>query len=400
MSDNPLDLLEMLPGDPAVTRHNYLVYATGAAGTKSVAGSSDVTLTEIEAAHRVITFTGVLTGNVSVKVPQKEKEYAFINATTGAFTLTVIPVTSGTGFIIPRGMLIPAWCNGTTIDRSGTGMAVVPLGGFHTIARDGQSALLYADTYSSATPGSTLVLRHARGTQLAPAYLDLSDFSGAIQGDAWGRNAANSADDWISLARIRPGVASKDAQGRLGGFLDIAISPGVSAPLQVMCRLFQTGTLTLGFVDSSDAVVLSPENINGVNGDFGLKITGETGISTFIGNGVLSRNYVEVNTAVAASPNILTVEESGTTFINTGATARNYHTLPLAVAGVKYRFYCSDADGMRIVANTGDFIRNGATLSTSAGYVESTAIGDWIYLECISISTWAQMGIGGTWTVA
>ena len=65
--------------------------------TKSVAGSSDVTLTTADASataessNKVIELTGALTGNIKVLVPAKESNYVIFNNTTGSFTLTVAP---------------------------------------------------------------------------------------------------------------------------------------------------------------------------------------------------------------------------------------------------------------------------------------------------------------------
>ena len=65
--------------------------------SKSVAGSSDVTLTTADASataecsNKVIELTGALTGNINVFVPASESNYVFFNNTTGSFTLTVAP---------------------------------------------------------------------------------------------------------------------------------------------------------------------------------------------------------------------------------------------------------------------------------------------------------------------
>ena len=65
--------------------------------SKSVAGSSDVTLTTADASAtaesstKVIELTGALTGNIKVLVPAKESNYVIFNNTTGSFTLTVAP---------------------------------------------------------------------------------------------------------------------------------------------------------------------------------------------------------------------------------------------------------------------------------------------------------------------
>lgn len=115
---------------------------------------------------------------------------------------------------------------------------------------------------------------------------------------------------------------------------------------------------------------------------------------------ILKPVLVEANTAGSGAPNLITAAESGTTFTNEGSTAQNYHTLPTAVAGLIYTFYVDDADGIRIVANTGDLIQINGIVSSSAGYCESTAIGSSITLTAINATDWVAISVIGTWTLA
>jgi len=107
---------------------------------------------------------------------------------------------------------------------------------------------------------------------------------------------------------------------------------------------------------------------------------------------------VEANTAGVGSPNILISSETDKTLTNEGATAKNYHTLPTAVAGLTFTFIVQDADGIRVVANTGDTIRVAGTVSASAGYTESTTVGDVITLVAINATEWIAISYVGTWT--
>jgi len=111
-------------------------------------------------------------------------------------------------------------------------------------------------------------------------------------------------------------------------------------------------------------------------------------------------NVLEVNVAVAASPNILTELESGKTFSNEGAPALNYHTLPSARAGLRYRFCIHHANGSRIVAAAGDTIRHAASVTPAAGYVEATTVGNVIELQALNATEWVAVAAVGTWTVS
>jgi hypothetical protein len=70
--------------------------------SKSVAGSSNVTITETEARNFQHTLTGTLTGNIDYIVPNKGSFYSIYNNSSGAFTITVKP-SGGTGLVVEQG---------------------------------------------------------------------------------------------------------------------------------------------------------------------------------------------------------------------------------------------------------------------------------------------------------
>lgn len=70
--------------------------------SKSVAGDVDVTLTATEAGNGVLIFTGLLTGNINVIVPNSARRWVVQNATTGSFTLS-IKTASGAALPIAQG---------------------------------------------------------------------------------------------------------------------------------------------------------------------------------------------------------------------------------------------------------------------------------------------------------
>jgi len=79
------------------TNNNLDVVDAFVAGylSKSVAGSSNVTLTTAnasatsEASNKVIELTGTLTGNIYVFLPAKENNYFIYNNTSGAYSVTI-----------------------------------------------------------------------------------------------------------------------------------------------------------------------------------------------------------------------------------------------------------------------------------------------------------------------
>ena len=102
------------------TNTNLQVLDAFAAGylSKSVAGSSDVTLTTAnasatsEASNKVIELTGTLSGNITVFIPAKENNYIFFNNTSGSHTLTIAATGhTANGVAITQGGHAEVYCD-------------------------------------------------------------------------------------------------------------------------------------------------------------------------------------------------------------------------------------------------------------------------------------------------
>lgn len=78
----------------------------------SVAGGSNVTLTQVQSDNDIIEFTGAISANISVTLPLVIREYTIYNGTTGAYQLT-IKGASGTGVILQQGVRASVYCDGT-----------------------------------------------------------------------------------------------------------------------------------------------------------------------------------------------------------------------------------------------------------------------------------------------
>ena len=107
------------------TNNNLDVVDAFVAGylSKSVAGSSNVTLTTAnasatsEASNKVLEFTGELTGNITVFVPAKENNYFIYNNTSGSFTLNVAPTGHGANSVaISQGAKTLVYCTSTAVE--------------------------------------------------------------------------------------------------------------------------------------------------------------------------------------------------------------------------------------------------------------------------------------------
>lgn len=80
----------------------------------NVSGSSNVVETSAQAQNIIQVYTGTLTGNIAVVVPNTVQLYEVNNMTSGAFTLTV-KTASGTGIIVPQGNTSILYCDGTNV---------------------------------------------------------------------------------------------------------------------------------------------------------------------------------------------------------------------------------------------------------------------------------------------
>lgn len=104
-------------------------------------------------------------------------------------------------------------------------------------------------------------------------------------------------------------------------------------------------------------------------------------------------------TAQASTPLALTSTDSGKVYTNEGASAEIVFNLPTAAADLNYTFIVQDANGIQINANTGDTIRVAASVSASAGLIETATVGNVVKLVAINATEWIAVSYVGTWTV-
>jgi hypothetical protein len=94
--------------------------------TINVAGIGNYTLTGVELNRVAYEFTGVLTGNRVVIVPNTIQQYWVTNATTGAYTLTIKTATTS-GVTITQTASSILYCNGNQVISAETGGISLPL---------------------------------------------------------------------------------------------------------------------------------------------------------------------------------------------------------------------------------------------------------------------------------
>lgn len=80
----------------------------------NVGGSSDVTETSAQAQNIIQQYTGVLTGDINVIVPNTVQLYYIFNDTSGSFALTV-KTAAGSGVSVAQGTHAILYCDGTNV---------------------------------------------------------------------------------------------------------------------------------------------------------------------------------------------------------------------------------------------------------------------------------------------
>lgn len=120
----------------------------------SVAGSSNVTLSAAQYQVSILKLTGVLTGSISVLVPDAVpgRRWVVYNATSGSFTVTVKPV-SGTGVLVTQGAITYLWTDGTNILSAITDLPGPTLSGTVTLA---EAANVAAGTTTGSKIGTSV----------------------------------------------------------------------------------------------------------------------------------------------------------------------------------------------------------------------------------------------------
>lgn len=136
---------------------------------KNVAGGANVTLTADEAGNGILIFSGALTGNINVIVPNNGRWIAE-NITTGAFTLTV-KTAAGTGQLAVQGQSYLFYADGTNVLTAGSA-AQASFTPTVFAATAGQTS--FAVAY---TPGNVIVTRN--GSTLIGGGVDYTATSGS-----------------------------------------------------------------------------------------------------------------------------------------------------------------------------------------------------------------------------
>lgn len=133
---NGLSTLIFQPGDSAIIFTDGNAFYTIGYGQSpvfafdytsiNVAGSGNYVLSGSELNRIAYNFTGVLTGNRTIIVPQTVQQYWVANNTTGPYTLTV-KTAIASGYTVNQGSRTILYSDGTNVVAADTGGVAVPI---------------------------------------------------------------------------------------------------------------------------------------------------------------------------------------------------------------------------------------------------------------------------------
>ena len=201
------------------TNNNLEVLDAFAAGylSKSVAGSSNITLTTAnasdtaESSNKTIELTGALTGAISVFIPAVESEYNFFNNTSGSHDLKISATGhDANGVVIAQGAKSTVFCDGasnfnveiiSSTDAGALGSGTLPDGRFPATLPAASGANLTALNASNLGSGTVPDARF-------PATLPAADGSALTA-----LNASNIASGTLGDARLPTVPTTKGGTG-------------------------------------------------------------------------------------------------------------------------------------------------------------------------------------------
>lgn len=236
--------------------------------------------------------------------------------------------------------------------------------------------------FKSADPDYSGIWGRLKGVQRANdtspdlnLVLSLADYAGHTLYD---RVAFDGKYGNVGIGYIYPSSSFK-----LGVYGDIAASmrylPGLGDSTVVL-RYDE-----IRFYANSDSVAVGFDGTT-LTTDKAIAVTDSLVVSGPLG--YQRRTYLNID-----ADRQLSAAESGSFFSVTDISGKKAYTLPEAAIGLEFIFYVDDTDSLRIVASSGDGIKD-----TTNAYGCFSAIAGSLWIIAQSTSTWIVVSSTGTWT--
>jgi len=185
-------------GDVTDANLGLIEQAIARIGVISAAPGGSQTLSGTMNRNPIIRVTGILTSNAILTVRTVEKNWIFINNTTGGFTVTV-KTAAGTGKTIPRGLAIQLYCDGTNVEyaRAPVFPSAVAGGSVNALTASFNPPITSADLQV----GLTLFVNNSGGANTGAVTLNV-DGMGALALTKFGGVALVAGDIHASTHRM------------------------------------------------------------------------------------------------------------------------------------------------------------------------------------------------------
>lgn len=226
----------------------------GGLNAQSVAGSANVTLSTANARFPIQVYTGALTGNISVIVPNVNRTWMVHNNTSGTFSLTY-KTSAGTGVVVPQGGRAMLYADGTNVNRAqdstGSGGWVLASNNLSDLA---SASTAFSNIKQAATASATGVVELATdgetstGTDTSRAVTPANVASLRAVAKSW------TATQHFAAGTLTSGTSvSWDASARQVAFLTLGTNGTMANPTNMasgatyMLKVENGGTNTLAW---------------------------------------------------------------------------------------------------------------------------------------------------------
>lgn len=250
----------------------------------NVAGSSDVVETSAQAENVIQQYTGTLTGNINVIVPDTVQIYYVFNNTGGPYTLTV-KTASGTGILIVQGTHVILYCDGTDVVNAFTAITSVLGSPVYSVGVVGGTPnALTATAANFVLQAGTIVFLTPASFNTGPATLNVQSTGiidikkvspGGFVDLSFGDYAPGiptgvyyNGTYWVSLSVIYEGLYETISTDTTLSFLEIFNSVNITAAINLTLpstALFPSDYYTTIFA-SGGAVTLIPDAADAIQG--------------------------------------------------------------------------------------------------------------------------------------
>lgn len=230
-------------------------------------------------------------------------------------------------------------------------------------------------------------------------------------------NITVSANGSITLAGASLGIDAVTGDvtlggGRIGnGSWSINNDGSADFGLVTNCHIDPTGSIlindiggdvtNISIVGTGSAVLNASGSFSNDNTILNNDGSGQLGFISYDATGNITTTGWIKNTRFVTAPGTSAVASgnSNGVFTNEGAGAQVDLTLPTAVAGLTYTFHVQAAFTLKVIANAGDTIRIGPSVSAAAGFCSTAVVGNSVTLTAINATEWVATSFIGVWTV-